>query len=366
MTESNIDENMKMVIIEDWKKEKIRKNKIFNNNDNKIIFEGKKNEKILNKNFEPIMLDYINVLTEFKINEINQYLYFTDLLIGTGTFGKVYFGLKKSTLEPIIIKKINNRTGIENYVLKEGGKMQAISKINFFPKIYDLLKESQTLYLIESIEGPDLNKFISFSEDNIDINTIYRLGVELIINLKIIHNLGYLHVDIKADNIVCFFNPKKIEEEIIHFVFIDFGWSTPYRNYEGEHLPPCHQLRKCGNFQNSSLNALEGNPISRKDDIISLVYLLFFECVKNSGINNIRAQTEEDLRTEMIKFKKNMDIKNFCKNKFPELLEIYDDANQLKFTEEPKYEKYIKILKNGIEKSNKNQKKYNYFCWEKK
>ena len=156
---------------------------------------------------------------------------------------------------------------------------------------------------MESIQGPDLKKFLDFSE-KIDLNIAIRLGIEILLNLKVLHKAGYIHVDIKEDNLASLMNPINIEGEIVHFVLIDFGWATPFKSPEGEHLPPCHQLRKCGNFFYASKNALEGNAISRKDDIISVTYILLNLCIKNISWKYVYGNSEDEHRMKILECKK--------------------------------------------------------------
>ena len=78
------------------------------------------------------------------------------------------------------------RVNLEKFIYKEAGKMQTLSKFKFFPKIYSFIKESNSFFLLESIQDPDLKKFLNFSQ-KIDLNTAFRLGIEILLNLKVLH-----------------------------------------------------------------------------------------------------------------------------------------------------------------------------------
>ena len=102
-------------------------------------------------------------------------------------------------------------------------------KTNFFWKIYDFSKNEKYFYIIEELQGPVLSKFLDFNS-NIDIITAYNIEIQFIMNFKIMHNKGFLHIDTKEDNITSFLIPKKIDNIDYHFTLIDFWFSHGYQN----------------------------------------------------------------------------------------------------------------------------------------
>ena len=102
------------------------------------------------------------------------------MIIGAGQYGTVYYGLTKNNFNEIAIKKIDKKKVEERIVDIEAGTIQRLNDTNLFQKIYDFIKDKHDFfYLIESLLGPDLSKFISFS-GKIDKKTAYKLGIELI------------------------------------------------------------------------------------------------------------------------------------------------------------------------------------------
>jgi casein kinase I family protein HRR25 len=205
---------------------------------------------------------------------------------------------------------------------------------------------------------------MSFANNNIDIETAYRLGIELIKNLQIMHDKGILHVDIKEDNFVSLPKPKKISNIIMHFALIDYGFSAVFQNNAGIHYEPCIQLKKCGNYYYASINALLGNPISRKDDMISAIYLILYWCSGSVPWKNIVAKDENDAKQKILEIKKAMNMKRICSKKYDEINEIYDDINSLSFKQRPNYDKYIELLKKKIYKCEIGKNKKKFFIWD--
>lgn len=85
-----------------------------------------------------------------------------------------------------------------------------------------------------------------------------------------LHNLGYVHNDIKLENVVIGFNdPDKI-------YLIDFGLASIYLENDGSHSQKQFINKFSGNFMFTSLNSCRGNTKSRRDDVQALFNLLIY------------------------------------------------------------------------------------------
>ena len=99
------------------------------------------------------------------------------------------------------------------------------------------------------------------------------------------HGSGFVYNDLKLDNFLFdlgvdskqlnnseenFFEKHKIN-------IIDFGYATPYLNSEtNEHLEKKRLDTFRGNMEFSSLNQMKFYSTSRRDDLISLFYLMVY------------------------------------------------------------------------------------------
>lgn len=76
-----------------------------------------------------------------------------------------------------------------------------------------------------------------------------------------LHSLGFVHNDLKLDNILAGFkDPSKI-------FLIDFGLSQSFYDGQGQHVEKMNLNKFTGNFMFASLNSCRGNNKSRRDDI---------------------------------------------------------------------------------------------------
>ena len=102
------------------------------------------------------------------------------------------------------------------------------------------------------------------------LKTTLMIAEQLLAGLETMHEKGYLHRDVKPDN-VCI----GTGEEADRLYLIDFGLSRKFV-VEGVHVPCTTDNPFQGNFYWASNNVLRGHTSSRRDDLESLLYVLLY------------------------------------------------------------------------------------------
>jgi len=101
----------------------------------------------------------------------------------------------------------------------------------------------------------------------------------------------------------------------------------------------------------SSANYHKGRSLSRKDDMVSLLYLLSYllegELPWSSEVRNMK-KTEYEKSRQVIDIKDEADQKLF--RKYPELQQLFNYTLELKFTEKPQYPYYVSTFSQMLEK----------------
>lgn len=97
----------------------------------------------------------------------------------------------------------------------------------------------------------------------------------MVARLEALHTLGWLHLDIKPDNILLGTDDMTNQESTTLYL-IDFGvaqtfWGDSYGHIEEKKVDMFY-----GNTIFASVNAFRGKQQSRRDDLISLAYLLSY------------------------------------------------------------------------------------------
>ena len=168
---------------------------------NKNNEEQNKNALNLNyyKNLIRNAIDYSDHLSSLD-NEISDYYWHTNKKISDGAFSTSYLGEDiKSGLKVIILEtKIEyiEEIRLEKYILNK------IKGFGNFPPLYDTLINESNIYLIEGFMGFDIHTLFKICDHDFDLITIMNIGIDLLNNIKILHDRGFIHRDLKPDNIV--------------------------------------------------------------------------------------------------------------------------------------------------------------------
>jgi len=98
--------------------------------------------------------------------------------------------------------------------------------------------------------------------------------------LEQFHSIGYVFNDLKPDNILVGTDTEG--DPLKNLKLIDFGLSTPYLKkikdidkLSDQHIK-CLKTNFKGNLAFSSFNAFNEISLSRRDDLISLIYVLIY------------------------------------------------------------------------------------------
>ena len=86
--------------------------------------------------------------------------------------------------------------------------------------------------------------------------------------------MGYVHNDLKLDNVLVGDKDSSFES-LGEIKLIDLGFNTRYVTRQGEHIMEELKYSK-GNIAFASNNAMNGIVPSRRDDLISLTYMLLY------------------------------------------------------------------------------------------
>ena len=119
----------------------------------------------------------------------------------------------------------------------------------------------------------NINELIRKNQKHFTIKTVLTIAISLIDRLESLHDKGFLHCDLKPDNVMIGDYKTDFNERNVIYL-IDFGLSSTYLDDKGNHKPLMQGVSFKGNVVFSSKNAFAKVTLSRRDDMISLVYLL--------------------------------------------------------------------------------------------
>ena len=152
--------------------------------------------------------------------------------------------------------------------------------------------------------------------------TAIQIGIQLLDKLMAVHKCGYLFNDLKPNNILV----GNHDEKDLHKIrLIDFGISKKYLDENGDHIKQMDENLFKGNFLYASVNAFNFVSLGRRDDLISLIYLLVYLVDGTSpfDINLGQPKTPETRRREfnfIRELKTSISLEKLCGSKVAQKL----------------------------------------------
>ncbi|MCP9259810.1 Tau-tubulin kinase 2 [Dirofilaria immitis] len=180
----------------------------------------------------------------FKEGEIIDYKFRVDKLIGGGGFGQIYRVIDQRTKSVMAIK-----IEPENH---EPGRMILEQKV--------MLKLRGT---------PHIPQFKMPTKRRLSVPTVSRIGLQLVIALKAVHDIGYIHRDVKPSNIcIGLYSHKRT------IYIVDFGMARQYRFDDGMVRKERYYAGFRGTIRYVSVTVHERRDQGPVDDFWSLFYSL--------------------------------------------------------------------------------------------
>jgi serine/threonine protein kinase len=266
--------------------------------------------------------------------------------IGEGSFGKIFKSLNIFTNEFVAIKIEKKR---EKSLLKlETNIYNKLKNMNGVPQLRYFGVENDFNYMVIDLLDISIEDMIE-KYKKLDIKTTLKIAIESISILEDLHNKFIIHRDIKPENLMI---GNGFKRDKIHL--IDFGLSRYYVDENNSHKPINYNKKLTGTAKYASLNVLEGIEPSRRDDLISLGYILIY-CMKGSLPWQHIDEENKEIKYLKIKELKTISLVDLCKDLPYEFLSYMDYCSNLKYEETPNYN-YIKTIFTNLFQLHKSNK----------
>lgn len=160
--------------------------------------------------------------------------------------------------------------------------------------------------------------------------------MQIIDRLISLHRAGYIHCDIKPDNVLLGSEDRRAPESS-DICLIDFGIAKRYCDPSGIHIEKKRDVPFAGNVLFASKNAFKLIDLSRRDDFISLCYLIgFFISGELPWLGKLRPG-DPNFFYKVAAIKRKLKAKELCVDKAACFEPFCSYVFKMKFSEEPNY-----------------------------
>ena len=270
--------------------------------------------------------------------------------IGHGTFGDIILSYNLLDNCEVILKKEkkykNQRQCLLYAELKlfqtlldispnqdiTGKKSLHQKKIKGFPKFYGFGETDKFYYLIMEFLGPNLSQLLEYcGKKKFTLGTVCLIAMQILNRIEYIHKKHFLHRDIKPDNI-CIGNEDKTN---ILFI-IDYSFSKRFKDSKThQHIKYRENLSFIGTTRYASINAHLGVELSRRDDLMSIGYILIYLLKGSLPWQGLKGDNK---LTEIMKKKIQISNELLCHGLPNEFVHYLNYCKNLKFEERPDYD----------------------------
>ncbi|CAA7392239.1 unnamed protein product [Spirodela intermedia] len=279
----------------------------------------------------------------------NSLLYKVERMLGAGGFGLVYIGRRvaggsqgngPNAFKVALKFEHRNSTGCRFGPPYEWQVYDHLKGCYGLPRVHYKGRQGDYFVMIMDILGPSLlDVFISIGQV-MPPNMVACIAVEAISILEKLHQKGFVHGDVKPENLLLGRPGSSGEKKLF---LIDFGLASMWRDsLSGQHVSLCQQPDNFrGTTRYASVHAHLGLTASRRDDLDSLAYTLIF-LIK--GRLPWEGYQGNDKRFLVFMNKTVTSPETLCGGCPPPFAQFLEAVKKIQFVEQPTYSKLISLF----------------------
>lgn len=257
--------------------------------------------------------------------------------IGRGSFGKIYHvvRLKDNAAFAMKVEKID---AIQKTLEREAYYLFTLQGGFGIPKLITFGRTKSYNILIETLLNKSLFDLFINKNNKFRLTDCCFIGIQILEILEWIHSKDIIYRDVKPENfLIGIKDPNAI-------YVVDFGLCKKYRSSKtGKHLLPKLTGKFSGTLIYASSNVLKGKESSRRDDLISLGYMLIYLLKRDIPWNSSFKDLNKEKYYNLIYLKDTNSNGELFKGLPDELIEYIKYSRSLKFEQDPDYT-YLRSL----------------------
>ena len=258
--------------------------------------------------------------------------------IGKGNFGIIYSIIRLKDRK-LFAMKIEKKNGLSKTIETEAHFLILLQGYGI-PKFISFGKTKEYNILIETLLDKSIYNIFFQNKKNCSITDACLIGIQILDRLEWIHSKNIVYRDIKPENFLIGINDPNV------IYIVDFGLCKKYRSSKtGKHILLKLTDKFNGTLKYASPNVVRGKESSRRDDLISLGYMLIFLIKRDLPWQNSIRELNEYNYTKLLYLKDTDGCGKLLKNLPDEFIEYIKYTKKLKFEQQPDYS-YLRFLFN--------------------
>ena len=264
--------------------------------------------------------------------------------IGSGAFGLIFSARNVNTDEIVAIKL--EPTSQMDTLTHEAAVLMKLSGIPGIPNLRYYGVPDHNRYMAIDLLGKSLQTVSSDYKKSVPIGIVQMYAKQMVRIIWAVHERGFVHRDIKPPNFMIGMKKNESNEDELktqtqdELFLIDFGMSRTYID-DKTNTHRCNKMRTTGIIGTPryvSINVHDGCEPSRRDDLISMMYVLVY-LVK--GRLPWKAAASPELVAQM---KKTILPEDLFFEMPPSYLDIFKYLCTMSYDEAPNYSHIINNL----------------------
>ena len=265
--------------------------------------------------------------------------------IGSGAFGLIFSAKNVNTNEVVAIK-LEPTTQMDT-LTHEAAVLMKLSGIQGIPSLRFYGVPDHNRYMVIDLLGKSLQTVSNEHKKSVPIEIVQMYAKQMVQIIQAVHEKGFVHRDIKPPNFMTGLyrseneNNENNENNTSDKIFlIDFGMSRTYID-DKTRAHRSNKIRTSGIIGTPryvSINVHDGNEPSRRDDLISIMYVVIY-LVKGRLPWKAAASPES-----VAQIKKTILPEELFLDMPPTYLDIFKYLSSMSYEEAPKYSHIINNL----------------------
>lgn len=190
--------------------------------------------------------------------------------IGGGGFGEIYEGIDLVTRE-LVALKLESAKQPKQVLKMEVAVLKRLQGKEHVCRFIGCGRNDRFNYVVMQLQGRNLAELRRAQPRGaFSLSTSLRLGLQILKAIESIHEVGFLHRDVKPSN----FSMGRVQNTSRRVYMLDFGLARQYTTASGDVRPARSAAGFRGTVRYASINAHKNKEMGRHDDLWSLFYML--------------------------------------------------------------------------------------------